>query len=363
MRTNTLSRLILCAVLGPPLAASATATEAQAAYGFADAQYVTTSRAPAVLDYVVCLEAIASSKPRSMNRGDAIQSAAAGCREQARALGDGPSQPSAEDLIQSILECGFRPSDESPDAGCGSRSERGTPPRAPQFRDFPADVYSGPVRAPNLDSHPAARRYETRLESAAKGRVNFAGEFLVTTWGCGTGCLMGAVIAARTGEVTFLPGTVCCWSEVSHDVNPIDFRADSSLLVFAGLLDEEGAMARHFYELRDGRFRLISTLPLVADPAPVVARPSNSQPADRALVCYYTSAGTQHDADSCAVGMDLSTEGSTQLGQRCEVSAQATCAVGNAGQCRSGSGPYGQYQVLDSRVDGCPPEFYRGRGN
>lgn len=125
----------------------------------------------------------------------------------------------------------------------------------PQFREYSVGVYSGSVRAPNLSSHPDARTYRTRLSNAARGPVNFAGEYILASWGCGANCLMGAVINARTGRVIFLPHTVCCW-DVDKD-NPIDYQAGSNLIVFTGLLDEEDPMATHYYEFSGGQFRFI----------------------------------------------------------------------------------------------------------
>jgi len=131
---------------------------------------------------------------------------------------------------------------------------------APRFQDYPAKVYSGPVHASDLSAHPEARTYRTRLKNAAKAQVNFAGEFILTSWGCGTTCIMGAVFNAKTGQVTFLPSTVCCWGDVDDDFRPIKTRADSRLIVLSGLRNEEEPMGAHFYEFRDGEFQFIQTV-------------------------------------------------------------------------------------------------------
>lgn len=129
----------------------------------------------------------------------------------------------------------------------------------PRFEEYSAKVYSGSPRPPDLSSHPDARHYRTRLRNAAAGDVNFAGEYVLTTWGCGTTCLMGAVINAKSGAVHFLPGSICCWFNLGDDINPIDYRLDSNLIVFTGYLNEEETMTTHYFEFRNDEFRLLSS--------------------------------------------------------------------------------------------------------
>lgn len=125
----------------------------------------------------------------------------------------------------------------------------------PRFEDYATSPYTGAGRAPDLSSHQDAQTYRTRLRDAAESGVNFAGEYALATWGCGTTCLMGAAINVRTGAVQFLPGTVCCFTDAGESVDPIAFRADSRLIVLTGLLNEEEPMATHYFEMRDGQFR------------------------------------------------------------------------------------------------------------
>ena len=94
---------------------------------------------------------------------------------------------------------------------------------APQFCDYSVNVYSGRVRPPDLSSHPDAKTFRTRLRTAAKGDINFAGDYILVTRGYGGQCLMGAVISARTGRVKFLRGTICCWFEAVVDDLTNDF--------------------------------------------------------------------------------------------------------------------------------------------
>ena len=127
---------------------------------------------------------------------------------------------------------------------------------APRFEDFPAGkIYQGPTAPLRLTRND--RAFKARLQWAAKHlKPNFAGHYILTTWGCGAECLMGAVIDAKTGKVYWWNFSICCWAPSNGDkFSPIDFRLDSRLIVFSGLRNEkEGDDGAHFYLFEDGRF-------------------------------------------------------------------------------------------------------------
>jgi hypothetical protein len=128
--------------------------------------------------------------------------------------------------------------------------------RIPQFRDYSvSEVYSG--RTAPLALGRDDRMFKTRLAWAAKKqRPNFAGHYILTSWGCGTMCLMGAVIDAKTGKVYWWNFSICCWSfDVDEKFEPIEFRLNSKLLVFSGARNEkDGDVGAHFYKFENGRF-------------------------------------------------------------------------------------------------------------
>jgi hypothetical protein len=101
----------------------------------------------------------------------------------------------------------------------------------PRFSDYPvSERYHG--RTAPLVLTRAARMYRTRLREAARERPNFAGHFIVATWGCGTECVEGVIIDARTGRVFMLPFTLCCWSPgvgVDENFKPVDFHVKRPL--------------------------------------------------------------------------------------------------------------------------------------
>lgn len=89
----------------------------------------------------------------------------------------------------------------------------------------------------NLRSHKNANMFRTNLRNAAKGGVNFAGHYILTTWGCGTNCSQSAIIDARNGRVFFpdqLEGAGFGFCELPDDAEPVVYQADSRLLILNG---------------------------------------------------------------------------------------------------------------------------------
>jgi hypothetical protein len=132
----------------------------------------------------------------------------------------------------------------------------------PRFTDYPVKEHFNSQTAPLVLSR-EARVYRTRLKEAAREKPNFAGHFIVTTWGCGTECIMGAIIDANTGRVFMLPTTLCCWgASVDEKFNPVEFRSNSKLIILSGARNEkEGDEATCFYKFENNRLVLIRSIP------------------------------------------------------------------------------------------------------
>lgn len=106
----------------------------------------------------------------------------------------------------------------------------------------------------NLNSHKNAKMFRTNLRNAAKEGVNFAGHYILTTWGCGTNCSQSAIIDARNGRVYFpreLEGAGFGFCDFPDDTEPTVSKADSRLLVLNGFkggdLEKEGAPCGVYY--------------------------------------------------------------------------------------------------------------------
>jgi len=137
--------------------------------------------------------------------------------------------------------------------------------REPRFADYPVrEIYRG--RNARLRLTRDDRVFRTRLRAVARERPNFAGHYVVTYWGCGTECVMGALIDVKTGRVVWFPGSICCWfsagDTIGDDFEPIRFRLDSSLIVFEGARNErDGDLGRHFYRIERGRLVHLLSVP------------------------------------------------------------------------------------------------------
>jgi hypothetical protein len=126
------------------------------------------------------------------------------------------------------------------------------PKDAPRFEDYPAKPYHGRNAAPDVRSHPDSRMFRTRLKAWAKEKPNFAGHYILATWGCGTDCTQISIIDARTGKIFFPSGARANAAvNVHHDLlgggdifqlwhgsGAVRYRADSRLLVLIGMPEE-----------------------------------------------------------------------------------------------------------------------------
>ncbi len=58
----------------------------------------------------------------------------------------------------------------------------------------------------NYNSSPDAKYYKTRINSSYKtSKVDFAGYYITTIWGCGMGCITGVMVDVRDGKIYDLP--------------------------------------------------------------------------------------------------------------------------------------------------------------
>jgi hypothetical protein len=109
--------------------------------------------------------------------------------------------------------------------------------RTPTFNQYGAKVERTKNVRVNLKSHKNANTYRTNLRNAAKEGVNFAGHYILTTWGCGTNCAVSAIIDARNGQVFFpdqLEGSGFGFCELPDDTEPLLYQANSRLLILSG---------------------------------------------------------------------------------------------------------------------------------
>src|SRR5260221_7219653 len=110
--------------------------------------------------------------------------------------------------------------------------------KVPNFGQYPARVEKARARGIDFKRNPDARTFRTRLSEALAGGVNFAGHYVVAGWGCGTGCISGAIIDARTGNV-FWPeqfGGIGVWyGKDNYADEPVQYKKNSRMLVVLGV--------------------------------------------------------------------------------------------------------------------------------
>ena len=117
----------------------------------------------------------------------------------------------------------------------------------------------------NLRSHKDANMFRTNLRNAAKEGVNFAGHYILTTWGCGTNCSQSAIIDARNGRVFFpdeLAGAGFGFCDLPDETEPTVYKANSRLLVLSGhkggdLELENGRCGIYYLEWTGTKFKQV----------------------------------------------------------------------------------------------------------
>jgi hypothetical protein len=130
--------------------------------------------------------------------------------------------------------------------------------KAPTFEGFKVTAHQI-IRNPKLDlrSNPVAKRYRTVIRQEIMEGPNYAGNYRVAVWGCGSSCAMFAVVNLKTGRVitpkdfgsvsgvhfeteAFLPNT-------ESPGGAFRYKKNSRLLVVLGALDEDDSREGAFY--------------------------------------------------------------------------------------------------------------------
>ncbi len=148
--------------------------------------------------------------------------------------------------------------------------------RSLAFEGYPVIVERKTAKAIDFRNSPGASSFRTRLrEAISVGSVNFAGRYIITGWGCGTGCSQMAVIDAKTGRVFFpdqLAGVSAWFGTLDDDYEVYSYKKDSRLLIVQGTPgpmeggDSAQKSGTYYYEWRANRLRLIKFVPEKGSP-------------------------------------------------------------------------------------------------
>jgi hypothetical protein len=147
------------------------------------------------------------------------------------------------------------------------------PKDAPRFQDYPAARYGKPGVPARWRDSAESRMYRTRLGAWSREQPNFAGHFILATWGCGTDCTHLAIIDARNGKVFHPPGVrtnvavnvhpdllepASGFMDAWHGAGALRYRADSRLLVLIGSPEESNERRGiSFYQWTGTRLKLV----------------------------------------------------------------------------------------------------------
>ena len=107
------------------------------------------------------------------------------------------------------------------------------------------ETFQGP-NAP-IKLSPDARNFKTRLQDAAK-QSPLAGHYIVTYWGCGTGCRDTWIVDAKTGKASSLPFTIVSFPGDDPKAEALQYQVDSKLLIIRGHLNEAEKGGTYYYK-------------------------------------------------------------------------------------------------------------------
>ena len=116
----------------------------------------------------------------------------------------------------------------------------------PKFEDYKVkEIYKGKIAKPNLKANKDAWYFRTMIREGMAAGVNFAGHYVMSNWGTGTGVRGFAIINAKNGNVYTPPFDMLADNKVgTTGVEPYDkpfkllqligFVKDSNLIITIG---------------------------------------------------------------------------------------------------------------------------------
>ena len=127
-----------------------------------------------------------------------------------------------------------------------------------KFADYKTTrFYKGKPIRPTIEKH--QRMFQTRIRQGARHGPNFAGMYIIASWGCGSGCVSFAVVNARTGKVYDAPFSILgvpYLTDSGREYQGLDYTLGSRLPVADGCPeDEEKDCGTHYYEWKGTQFR------------------------------------------------------------------------------------------------------------
>ena len=133
---------------------------------------------------------------------------------------------------------------------------------AVKFEQYPVtNIYRGKPLKPRLESR-EARRFRTVIREGASAGTNFAGEFTIVSYGCGSCCDAFFIVNARTGKVYSPPFYVSCHFKEGvpgYASAVYEYRLNSKLLIVQGARNEIGG-GEYYYLWENNKLKLLKSL-------------------------------------------------------------------------------------------------------
>ncbi|MRV76001.1 hypothetical protein GJ700_30235 [Duganella sp. FT92W] len=147
------------------------------------------------------------------------------------------------------------------------------PRGAPRFASYPVPVYTGANAAPKLNADDRTRMYRTRIREWSREKPNFAGHYILATWGCGAECVQITIIDAMTGTVFHPDGVTLNAANNIEDAlfdgkprwpnaGSLKFKPDSQLLILFGMPEEDSKRRGiSYYRWHNNKLSLLRHVP------------------------------------------------------------------------------------------------------
>lgn len=128
----------------------------------------------------------------------------------------------------------------------------------PRFEDYPASPAVIEKRGELKLNSAFARKYRTALREGLRDYpIEFAGRYVIVTFGCGTTCMFGGWVDAATGEAFGMPGILDTFGPFGIET-PLVYRADSRLVITLGAArSDETQPEANYYEWTGAKLKSI----------------------------------------------------------------------------------------------------------
>lgn len=130
-----------------------------------------------------------------------------------------------------------------------------------EFEQYSVEINNATLSKRPVLSTKLAKQYKTVITNAMPEPVNFAGQYRVVTWGCGTDCRGFAIINKVSGVTYTLPDVEFVAGVMGNEEARLQFKADSRLFIITGSKNDENE--GKFYYLWSGKeLKLLATSPI-----------------------------------------------------------------------------------------------------